>query len=890
MESSIFRFALKYSLRQQITLLVVTLISFPFLYYSYELPKLIVNHIKDVGEHVLENSLESYPAKAFNALQLEAVPYLLLLCVIYLLLVIISGGFKYFINVYKGQLGERMLRRLRYRLYSRVLRFPLPQFRKVSQGEIIPMVTAEVEPLGGFIGDVFVQPLFQGGLLLVPLVFIMVQDPILGLTAIALYPLQMYIIPKLQRRVNMLAKERVRVVRKLSDRIGETVSGIQEIHANDASNAARADFVERLGTIYGIRYRIYRLKFFAKYLNNSIDKLTPFFFYSIGGYLVFQGRLDLGALVAVIAAQKDLGYPWKELLAYYQQQADARIKYDQVVEQFQPPELLDEALQTQEPAVIEPLSGDVVATRINLVDEAKVRIVNGASFQFGVDQHVALVGGSGSGKEEIGQILARLLNPTDGQVTIGGKRLESLPEAILGRRIGYVGQNAYLFSASLGDNLFFGLGHRPLRTDYDPEKAAAREAAMVEAERAGNPALDVEADWIDFESAGASSMEELTQKAFDVLRLVGLDEDTYQLGRQCTIDPAEDPDLAGVILKARAAMREQLSNDNLAQLVEPFDTERYNSNATVGENLLFGTPVGPTFQIERLAENDYILETLEKVDLTDDMLSVGWQIADTMVELFADLQPGHEIFEQFSFIDADDLPELQALRGRVGQDKLDTLKPEDRRLLLSLPFKLIPARHRLGLIDDRMQQRLLEARALFAKDLPSRLHGTVEFFDSEKYNAAATLQDNILFGKLAYGQAGAEARVSSLINDVLDDLDLRSTVMEVGFSYQVGIAGSRLNATQRRKLAIARAMLKRPDMLIINDSLAVLDGATQQQVLANLRSEMHGRCLVAVLHRASLAQGFDRIFVVQGGRVVEEGGFDDLDGAGGPFQELLHAD
>ena len=46
-----------------------------------------------------------------------------------------------------------MLRRLRYELYARVIRFPLPRFRKVSQGEIIPMITAEVEPLGGFIGD-----------------------------------------------------------------------------------------------------------------------------------------------------------------------------------------------------------------------------------------------------------------------------------------------------------------------------------------------------------------------------------------------------------------------------------------------------------------------------------------------------------------------------------------------------------------------------------------------------------------------------------------------------------------------------------------------------------------------------------------------------------------
>ena len=83
---------------------------------------------------------------------------------------------------------ERMLRRLRHELLKRVMRFPLPQFRKTSQGEIVSMVTLETEPLGGFFGDSFSLPIFQGGQLLTLLVFMFVQNPILGIAAIALYP------------------------------------------------------------------------------------------------------------------------------------------------------------------------------------------------------------------------------------------------------------------------------------------------------------------------------------------------------------------------------------------------------------------------------------------------------------------------------------------------------------------------------------------------------------------------------------------------------------------------------------------------------------------------------------------------------------------------------
>ena len=178
---------------------------------------------------------------------LSQVHYLFALCGIFLLLVLINGAFKYVMNVYQGIVGERMLRRLRYELYSRVLRFPLRHFRRVSGGEIVQMINAEVEPLGGFIGDAFALPAFQGGTLLTILVFMFVQDPILGLAAIALYPVQIAVIPRLQRQVNQLGKARVRQVRRLAERIHETVGGARDIRANDATQYERARFSSELG-------------------------------------------------------------------------------------------------------------------------------------------------------------------------------------------------------------------------------------------------------------------------------------------------------------------------------------------------------------------------------------------------------------------------------------------------------------------------------------------------------------------------------------------------------------------------------------------------------------------------------------------------------------------
>ena len=125
---------------------------------------------------------------------------------------------KYLLNVYRGSLGEHLLRRLRYELYQRILRFPMPHFKRVSSGELIPMITAETELLGEFIGESFTLPVFQGGTLLTYLFFIFQQDVFLGLAAIALYPFQLIVIPQLQKHVNALSKERVAVARNFEGR------------------------------------------------------------------------------------------------------------------------------------------------------------------------------------------------------------------------------------------------------------------------------------------------------------------------------------------------------------------------------------------------------------------------------------------------------------------------------------------------------------------------------------------------------------------------------------------------------------------------------------------------------------------------------------------------
>ena len=254
---------------------------------------------------------------------------------LFLGLVVAINGFKWLINVGVGMAGERLLRRLRFLLTERVARFPRARLRRLRPGETIQSIMGEIEPLGGFFGEVAVTPIFQGGLLAVYVAFIFVQDVWLGLAAVAFYPVQTFLIPLLQARIVRLNRARAANARVVADQIGDTIALSTDIrgHATTGWHLARVSDLLHHNT--ELRQALFRRKFTIKFLNNFINQLTPFFFYSIGGYLVIKGSLDFGALVAVLAAYKDLAGPWRQLLNYVQRFSDFSSRFRFVMESFE---------------------------------------------------------------------------------------------------------------------------------------------------------------------------------------------------------------------------------------------------------------------------------------------------------------------------------------------------------------------------------------------------------------------------------------------------------------------------------------------------------------------------------------------------------------------------
>ncbi len=878
MKSTIFKFIVAYSTKHQLRLLFMILVSMPFLYAVLEMPKMIFNDAISGG---------TFPV-ALGGFRFERVEYLVLLCVTFLGLVLVNGGFKYWVSVQKGLLGERMLRRLRFQLASQVMRFPLPHFRKMSQGEIITMITAEVEPLGGFIGDALAVPALEGGRMVTILVFMFMQDPYLGLAAISLYPFQIYLIPRLQKQVNDLAKKRVLAVRKLSAQMGESISGIKEIHAHDTSEYERAGISKRLGDIYDIRFLIYRKKFVIKFLNNFLAQMTPFFFYSIGGYLVIRGNLSFGALVAVLAAYKDLSSPWKDLLSYYQGMENARIKYQQLAEQFRPNGMLEPSQQGGSPAVKPLLNVPLTGNFLKLDGDNAITILDGATFQMNLGDKVCILSSDGTGKSELTQMIARLLHPDSGSIKVGEQDLNKLHEAVTGRRMAYVGENAALFSGTLRDNLFYGLKHEPLRAAaYNDKARDARLRWELEACEAGNATNDVAADWLDYEAAGVSGPQQLQARVLDVLGIVDLKNEIYEFGLNRQLDPFDKPEVVEKILNARMHLHSELQCVEAIPLFEPFDRKQYNTNLSVAENLLFGAPLDPALATEKLSANPYVMDVLDKVGLCGKFVSIGARLAEVMVDVFRDIPSDHEYFRRFSFIQADELPAfIQCVRS-IEKIGIDALNEEDKRMLMSLPFNLVVARHHLNLIDDDFQKNILRAREIFAADLPEHMKKSVCFFDENAYNPMISIQDNILFGKPIYGRAKARQHIGRLVWSMVERFGLYYDIIEVGLDTEVGLGGSRLTAAQRQKVAIARAVLKRPDLLIVDSATSIMSPEQETAMMEAILKDVGSRGLLWVLERTDVAGKFEKVFIMEGGQVIEQGKIEDIVKSGSAYRHLV---
>ncbi|MEL7428365.1 MAG: hypothetical protein AAFN43_00060 [Pseudomonadota bacterium] len=619
-------------------------------------------------------------------------------------------------------------------------------------------------------------------------------------------------------------------------------------------------------------------------------QFLAFFFYAVGGYLAIRGTLDIGQLIGVIVAYKDLPAPVRGLIDHDQKRLVVEARYEQIIEQFTTDDLQPAELQKVPEGEIPHIETGYEISRLGVLDDTGSKLLDSATANIGKDEKIVVVGNFGSGINPFAEVLAGVLPPTSGKVMLDGKPIEEQPEYFKGRRISYLDSSSYFPQGTIYQIMTYVLKNQPAGTTPDYEGMSRLEEAEIE--RSSNFPLDYRQSWLDYERAGATSEAELVEIIRQILKDVHIENDVRGLGLRGVLNHEKFPHLKEQILVARSRFREQLDELGFGEFVEPFDPEKYNDQSSISENLLFGTATDERFELEKLPENDLIMGLLREEGLEETLYKMGLEIAGTTIELFGDLDADNPFFDQLTYMDAEELPEYRAALSRVANLGIAEIAKKDRLLIMRLPLAYVEEQNRLGLLSDELKATIVETRKRLRVELEKLPENPIAFYEPDQYNDATTILDNVLLGRVSGLVAESGERVTSAIRDLLDEMELTDDIFRIGLEFNIGSGGKRLSETQRQKLHLARALLKRPDMLIANQPLNSLGESEREEMVEMVIARAKDTTkkpfgVVWVPMGTSLASRFDRIIVFKDGVLVSDGPRDHIVQNDSHFAEIV---
>ncbi|RMF87515.1 MAG: ABC transporter ATP-binding protein [Nitrospirae bacterium] len=375
---------------------------------------------------------------------------------LYALLMLAVQGLRTAASVAEGvlfaKLGQGVLHDLRQDLFARVLSLPLPFFDRNPVGRLVTRLTNDIAALGELFAPSVVSVVVNVVVIAAVSAALVVLDPLLAAAAFLLFPLLVAITLHFGRRIRRVFREVKLRLARINAGLAELIPGMRVVQLFGAEEGERARFTRlnrafRDAQLRGVRYNAVLHPLVQVCAGATVAGLLL-----LGGWRVHRGAITVGTLVAFLTYTQHLFQPVRGLIEKYNLFQTAMASAERIFLLLDEPPEADwgEAGAEKLPPR---LAGAIRLQGVELEYEGGVPALRGLDLEVAPGEVVALVGPTGAGKSTVASLLLRLYEPTAGTVELDGRPLEQYPKGYLRRRIGLIGQEVFLFDATLRENL-----------------------------------------------------------------------------------------------------------------------------------------------------------------------------------------------------------------------------------------------------------------------------------------------------------------------------------------------------------------------------------------------------------------------------------------------------
>jgi len=384
---------------------------------------------------------------------------------------LVQGVFRFFEGFLSERVSQGIAYNLRNEVYRKLQSLSFSYHDRSQTGQLLSRATSDVDRLQRITGRGFLH-LIDAIVLLAGTTYALFQmSTLLAPLALLVMPIITLFMRKYIQRVHPLFHARQNQTAVLTSRVEQNLRGMHVVRGFAQEPAETQRFGHENDTIYNISQTLNRLNAFAMPLVILLASVSTVMVLWLGGWLVIQNRLTLGALVAFNSYVIQLVNPVRRLGLLLTMLGESRASADRVFE------ILDaesEVNDAPDAVPMGPIRGEVAFDRVSFSYVGDSPVLSDISFRVQPGQVVALLGPTGSGKSTITNLIPRFYETSQGTIRIDGTDIRTVTIESLRSQIGIVLQETLLFGSTIRENIAFG---RPEATQEEIEAAAKAAAA-----------------------------------------------------------------------------------------------------------------------------------------------------------------------------------------------------------------------------------------------------------------------------------------------------------------------------------------------------------------------------------------------------------------------------